>query len=44
MMNSEIEKILNDDINKALNNYPSFREELFDKLYSFLTYFFCFGR
>lgn len=41
---SKIKKILKDDINKALNSYPSFREELFDKLYSFLIYFFCFGR
>jgi len=37
---SKIEKILKDDIDKALNQYPTFREELFDKLYSFFSRYF----
>lgn len=37
---SKIKKILKDDINKALNSYTSFREELFDKLYSFFNRYF----
>ncbi len=37
---SKIEKILKDDIDKALKQYPSFREELFDKLYSFFIRYF----
>lgn len=37
---SKIEKILIDDINKALEQYPSFRGELFDKLYSFFNRYF----
>jgi adenine-specific DNA-methyltransferase len=37
---SKIEKILKDDIDKALKQYPSFREELFDKLYSFFNRYF----
>jgi len=34
---SKIEQILKEDIDKALNQYPTFREELFDKLYNFLA-------
>ena len=34
---SKIEQILKTDIDKALKQYPTFREELFDKLYTFLT-------
>jgi len=37
---SKIEKILKDDIDTALKRYPSFREELFDKLYSFFNRYF----
>jgi len=37
---SKIEKILKDDIDTALKQYPSFREELFDKLYSFFNRYF----
>ena len=37
---SKIEKILKDDIEKALKQYRSFREELFDKLYSFFNRYF----
>jgi adenine specific DNA methylase Mod/very-short-patch-repair endonuclease len=37
---SKIEKILKDDIDKALKQYPSFREELFDKLYTFFSRYF----
>ncbi|BDQ04817.1 MAG: adenine-specific DNA methyltransferase [Candidatus Dojkabacteria bacterium] len=37
---SKIEDILKKDIEKALQNYPSFREELFDKLYSFFSRYF----
>lgn len=32
---SKIEELLKNDIAKKLKNYPKFREELFDKLYSF---------
>jgi len=31
----KIEDILKKDINTALERYPAFRDELFDKLYSF---------
>jgi len=37
---SQIEKLLKDDIDKALTKYPKFREELFDKLYSFFSRYF----
>ena len=37
---SKIEKILKDDIDKALKQYPSFRDELFDKLYTFFNRYF----
>ncbi len=37
---SKIEKILKDDIEKALKQYPHFREELFDKLYAFFSRYF----
>lgn len=37
---SRIENILKEDIEKAIKNYPSFREELFDKLYSFFSRYF----
>ncbi|HOM33022.1 MAG TPA: hypothetical protein PK168_00240, partial [Candidatus Paceibacterota bacterium] len=30
----KIEQLLKEDIEKALEKYPSFRDELFDKLYS----------
>jgi len=36
----KIEKYLKDDIEQALKQYPSFREELFDKLYSFFKKYF----
>ncbi|HOQ33354.1 MAG TPA: DNA methyltransferase [Candidatus Hydrogenedens sp.] len=36
----KIEKFLKDDIEKALEKYPSFREELFDKLYNFFNRYF----
>ncbi|HPQ50020.1 MAG TPA: site-specific DNA-methyltransferase, partial [Spirochaetota bacterium] len=36
----KIENYLKDDIEKALKKYPSFREELFDKLYSFFSRYF----
>jgi len=36
----KIEAILKDDIEKALEKYPSFRDELFDKLYSFFNRYF----
>ncbi|GIV42256.1 MAG: hypothetical protein KatS3mg034_1566 [Vicingaceae bacterium] len=36
----KIEQLLKDDINKALRQYPAFREELFDKLYSFFSRYF----
>ena len=37
---SQIEKLLKDDIDNALEKYPKFREELFDKLYSFFSRYF----
>ncbi len=37
---SQIEKLLKEDINKALEKYLAFREELFDKLYSFFSRYF----
>ncbi|MCX5805954.1 MAG: site-specific DNA-methyltransferase [Proteobacteria bacterium] len=37
---SQIEKLLKEDIDKAVEKYPSFREELFDKLYSFFSRYF----
>lgn len=37
---SQIEKILEKDINKALEKHPAFREELFDKLYNFFNRYF----
>jgi len=37
---SKIRKHLEKDINKALEKYPKFREELFDKLYSFFNRYF----
>ncbi|HOL83628.1 MAG TPA: site-specific DNA-methyltransferase, partial [Caldisericia bacterium] len=36
----KIENYLKDDVEKALKKYPSFREELFDKLYSFFSRYF----
>jgi len=36
----KIESLLKDDIEKALKQYPAFREELFDKLYSFFNRYF----
>jgi len=36
----KIEEILKQDIDKALEKYPSFREELFDKLYTFFSRYF----
>ncbi|MEM3408164.1 MAG: DNA methyltransferase [Candidatus Micrarchaeia archaeon] len=36
----KIEKLLKADIEKALEKYPSFRDELFDKLYSFFSRYF----
>lgn len=35
-----IEELLKKDIEEALKNYPSFREELFDKLYNFFSRYF----
>jgi adenine-specific DNA-methyltransferase len=37
---NKIEKFLKADIEKALEKYPSFRDELFDKLYSFFSRYF----
>jgi len=37
---SQIEKLLKEDTNKAVKKYPAFREELFDKLYSFFSRYF----
>ena len=37
---SQIEKLLKDDIDKALEKYPRFRKELFDKLYYFFNRYF----
>ncbi|HPZ18587.1 MAG TPA: site-specific DNA-methyltransferase, partial [Fervidobacterium sp.] len=36
----KIEDILKKDIESALKAYPSFRDELFDKLYSFFSRYF----
>jgi adenine specific DNA methylase Mod len=36
----KIEGILKKDVEKALGQYPSFRDELFDKLYSFFSRYF----
>lgn len=36
----KIEEILSADINRALEKYPEFREELFDKLYNFFSRYF----
>ena len=37
---SQIEKLLKEDVNKAVEKNPAFREELFDKLYSFFNRYF----
>jgi adenine specific DNA methylase Mod len=37
---NKIEQLLKKDIEKALEKYPSFRDELFDKLYSFFSRYF----
>jgi adenine specific DNA methylase Mod len=37
---SQIEKILMNDIEEALKQFPEFRDELFDKLYSFFSRYF----
>lgn len=37
---SQIEQILKKDIDEALKKYPKFRDELFDKLYSFFSRYF----
>ncbi|MCK9399156.1 MAG: hypothetical protein M0Q51_04050 [Bacteroidales bacterium] len=37
---SQIEKLLQADIDKALEQYPDFRDELFDKLFSFFNRYF----
>ncbi|MCS7184279.1 MAG: site-specific DNA-methyltransferase, partial [Patescibacteria group bacterium] len=37
---SQIEKNLKEDIDKNLEKYPKFREELFDKLYNFFNRYF----
>lgn len=37
---SQIEQILKKDIDDALTKYPQFRDELFDKLYSFFSRYF----
>jgi len=36
----KIEELLKNDIEQALGKYPSFRDELFDKLYSFFSRYF----
>lgn len=36
----KIEKLLKQDIEKALEKYPSFRNELFEKLYNFFHRYF----
>jgi len=36
----KIEELLKNDIEQALGHYTSFREELFDKLYSFFSRYF----
>ncbi len=40
MYYSQIESLLIEDINNALEKHPYFREELFDKLYSFFNRYF----
>ncbi len=37
---NKIESLLKEDIEKALEKYPHFRDELFDKLYSFFSRYF----
>lgn len=37
---SQIEKLLKEDVNKAIEKYATFREELFDKLHSFFSRYF----
>jgi adenine specific DNA methylase Mod len=37
---SQIEKLLKQDIDKAIEKHPAFREELFDKLHSFFSRYF----
>lgn len=37
---SQIEKLLKSDIDQAVKEFPTFREELFDKLYSFFNRYF----
>jgi adenine specific DNA methylase Mod len=37
---NKIEELLKKDIEEALKRYPSFRDELFDKLYSFFSKYF----
>jgi adenine specific DNA methylase Mod len=37
---NKIEELLKKDIEEALKRYPSFRDELFDKLYSFFSRYF----
>jgi adenine-specific DNA-methyltransferase len=37
---SQIEKLLKEDIEKALEKYPTFRDELFNKLYDFFSRYF----
>src|SRR3990167_268408 len=37
---SQIEKLLKQDIDKAVEKHPAFREELFDKLHSFFNRYF----
>lgn len=37
---SQIEKLLKEDINEVLEKYPKFKEELFDKLFSFFNRYF----
>jgi len=37
---NKIEQLLKEDIEKALEKYPSFRDDLFDKLYSFFSRYF----
>ncbi|MGC8721443.1 MAG: hypothetical protein ACP5SB_02580, partial [Caldisericaceae bacterium] len=34
---SQIEKLLKEDIEKALEKYPTFRDDLFIKLYDFFS-------
>ncbi len=37
---SQIEKLLQEDIDRALEKHPAFRDELFDKLYAFFSRYF----